>query len=312
MQRAGIWILGTSRRCYSDEVRAFRNSAHWFVLLLISGIQARALPLRLPPCQAAPAIREWIGADGKAVPFKTDGEILDFLRTARLLSFRNTGEGITGSRIVVLEKDGVRMRAICRAFRQRRQIVLPSGRQIEVRDEYRFEPAAYELSRMLGLDSVPPAILREIEGRPGSLQVWIEKSMTEKARLRTGTKVTNEARLLHQLQVMMVFDNLIYNSDRNRGNILYDQYWNLWMIDHTRAFHASVELLNPTVLTRCEENLWSALKDLDRGQVRARLCKYLEPDEMDALFNRLDSLVEHIQEAIDEQGSERVLFVIPK
>jgi hypothetical protein len=33
---------------------------------------------------------------------------------------------------------------------------------------------------------------------------------------------------------------------------------------------------------------------------------------MDALFNRLDSLVEHIQELIDEQGSERVLFVIPR
>jgi hypothetical protein len=280
------------------------------VLLLISGIHAESL--RPPLCQAAPAIREWIGANGRAVPFKTDTEILDFLRTARPLSSADVGEGITGSHIIVLEKDGVRMRGIFRTFRQRRQVGLPSGRQIEVRDEYRFEPAAYELSRMLGLNSVPPAILRDIDGRPGSLQVWIENSMTEKARLRNGIKVPNEARLLLQLQVMEILDNLIHNSDRNRGNILYDRQWNLWMIDHTRAFHASVELLNPTGLTRCEENLWAALKNLDRSRVRVSLAKYLEPDEMDALFGRLDSIVELIQELIDEQGSERVLFVIPR
>lgn len=72
------------------------------------------------------------------------------------------------------------------------------------------------------------------------------------------------------------------------------------MIDHTRAFHVSDELLNPTGLARCEANLWNTLKGLDRGRVRAQLGKYLEPDEMDALFNRLDAIVEHIQEVIEE------------
>jgi hypothetical protein len=222
----------------------------------------------------------------------------------------DTGEGMTGSHSVLLEEDGVRMHAIFRAFRQIRQVTLPSGRRIEIRDEYRFEPAAYELSRLLGLNSVPPAILRDIDGRPGSLQVWIETSMTEKARLRSGVKAANEARLLLQLQVMTIFDNLIYNSDRNRSNILYDRHWNLWMIDHTRAFHASGELLSPPDITRCERHLWCALKCVDRDRVRVRLGKYLQRDEMEALFNRLDSLVELIQEAIDERGSEQVLFVI--
>jgi hypothetical protein len=292
-------------------VRAFRNSLHWFVLLLISGIQSGPVPQQASPCRAEPVGREWIGADGRVVPFKTDTEILDFLRTARPLSSADIGEGITGSHIIVLEKDGVRMRAIFHTFRQRRQVVLPSGRQIEVRDEYRFEPAAYELSRMLGLGNVPPAIMRDIDGRLGSLQVWIENSMTEKARLRNGIKVPNEARLLLQLQVMTIFDNLISNSDRNRSNILYDRHWDLWMIDHTRAFHASAELLDPLDITRCERNLWNALKIVGRDQVRARLGKYLQLDEVEALFNRLDSLVERIQEAIDERGSEQVLFLIP-
>ncbi len=269
-------------------------------------------PPRPSPCQPAAAIREWIGANGQPVPFSTDGQILDFLRTAQPLSFRNVGEGITGSRIVMLERDGIRMRAIFRSFRQIRPIVLSSGRKIEVRDDYRFEPAAYELSRMLGLDNVPPAILRDIDDRPGSLQIWIENSMTEKSRLRAGAKVANEAKLLLQLQIMTIFDNLIYNSDRNRSNILYDRQWNLWMIDHTRAFHASAELLAPTELTRCEANLWGALKTLDRDQVRTRLGAYLEPDETDALLDRLSAIVELMQQEIDERGSQQVLFVIPR
>lgn len=282
------------------------------MLLLFSGIHGKALPSRPSLCQAEPTAREWIGADGLAVPFKTDAEIIDFLSTASPLSTRDIGEGITGSRIVVLEKDRVRLRAIFRTFRQIRQVTLPSGRRIEVRDEYRFEPAAYELSTMLGLNSVPPAILRDIDGRPGSLQAWIEDSMTEKARLRNGITVPNETRLLLQLQVMMLFDNLIYNSDRNRSNILYDRHWDLWMIDHTRAFHASAELLNPLDITRCERNLWGALKSVDRDQVRARVGKYLQPDEVEALLGRLDSVVERIQGAIDERGSDQVLFFIPR
>jgi hypothetical protein len=282
------------------------------VLLLIAAIQAQSLPFQQPAAVAALPGREWLGADGQTLPFRTDDEVLEFLRTATVVSERKIGEGITGSHLLLLERGGIRMHAIYRTFRERRQTVLPSGRKIEIRDEYRFEPAAYVLSRLLGLENVPPAILRTIGDRPGSLQIWIENSMTEKVRLRNRTRVPNDARILLEVQIMTVFDNLIYNSDRHGGNILYDRYWNLWMVDHTRAFHVSDELLNPAGIHGCEANLWRSLKSLDRDQVRERLSQYLEPDEMDALLNRLDSLVEHIQEQIDEEGSARVLFVIPR
>jgi hypothetical protein len=278
----------------------------------MTALQAKPLPFRQPYTVAESTGREWLGADGQTVPFRIDDEILDFLRTATVVSESKVGEGITGSHLLVLERGGIRMRAIYRTFREKRQTVLPSGRKIEVRDEYRFEPAAYELSRLLGLENVPPVVLRTIGDRPGSLQIWIENSVTEKTRLRSRIRVPNEARTLLEVQVMTIFDNLIYNSDRHGGNILYDRYWNLWMIDHTRAFHASDELLNAAGIHGCEANLWRNLKSLNRDQVRERLSKYLESDEMDALFNRLDSLVEQIQQELDEEGSERVLFVIPR
>ena len=35
---------------------------------------------------------------------------------------------------------------------------------------------------------------------------------------------------------MRMFAELVYDTDRNHGNILYDTDWKLWMIDFSRAF----------------------------------------------------------------------------
>ena len=35
---------------------------------------------------------------------------------------------------------------------------------------------------------------------------------------------------------MKMFDNFICNKDRNAGNLLVDDDWNLYLIDHSRAF----------------------------------------------------------------------------
>ena len=41
---------------------------------------------------------------------------------------------------------------------------------------------------------------------------------------------------------MKMFDNLICNRDRNMGNLLVDASWNLYLIDHNRAFITSKDL----------------------------------------------------------------------
>ena len=45
--------------------------------------------------------------------------------------------------------------------------------------------------------------------------------------------------------VVRLFDQLIYNTDRNLGNLLIDKDWRLWMIDHTRAFKTFTEPEEP-------------------------------------------------------------------
>jgi len=207
-----------------------------------------------------------------------------------------------------LEKDGFLVHAIFRDVRINQSRRLPSGTLVPFRDDYIFECAAYELSRLLGLDNVPPAVEREIEGKKGSLQLWIEGAVTEKDRRVQGLSLLDEERLSQHWQVMLVFDNLIFNDDRNRGNYLYDQNGKLWMIDHTRSFRTDDELPYPSGILYSERRLWEGLQKLESAVLRTHLQKYLGPSELESLIKRKDRLVEYIQVMIAERGEEDVLF----
>ena len=51
---------------------------------------------------------------------------------------------------------------------------------------------------------------------------------------------------------MRVFDELIANTDRNVGNLLWTTDGKMWMIDHTRAFRLQPTLKAPQLLQRCD------------------------------------------------------------
>ena len=256
------------------------------------------------------ASRVWLGPNGQPLPFTSDEQVLEFLRTARVLSIKEIGEGITHPRKVLLEKDGIRAHAIFREINEEKIMARMRGGQTEMmfRDSFIFECAAYELSRLLGLDNVPPVVERRIGGASGSLQMWVEKAMTETVRTKRNLTPPDPTRWRRQVGMMWVFDNLVYNTDRNLGNILIDANWNLWMIDHTRAFRRREELRNPGGVVECERNFWEKLQMLDADLVRQRLKKYLRPSEIEALCKRRAKLVEHIQKLIGEKGQAHVLF----
>ena len=104
------------------------------------------------------------------------------------------------------------------------------------RDNFAFECAAYELAQALGIKRVPPAVPRVLDGKEGSLQAWVENAMTEAKRQEKGEDPPDVLRWAHVQAEKMVFDALINNTDRNTGNELIDRDWNVWWIDHTRAF----------------------------------------------------------------------------
>ena len=253
----------------------------------------------------------WFGADGQVLPFATEGEVLDFLRTAEPVA----AEPIPGSSnrpmLLTLEKDGVRARAIFRTVdvdSERDQLATTQQHARGFRDQHLFEVAAYELSRLLGIDNVPPAVERTIGRDRGSLQLWVEQALGVVDRLEQGIDPQHEQLWLFQKQNMVVFDNLIFNFDRNPGNLLIDARGKVWFVDHTRAFKILPSLPHRKALRVCERKLYEGLRDLDAAAVREKLEPYLRSTEIDALLKRQKKLLKEIDKRIAQHGEQAILF----
>ena len=263
---------------------------------------------RLQPA-AAPV---WLDADGNPLPFQTDEEILEFLRTADVVSVEDIPIGTTNPQMVTLEKDGVRVNA---AFRDvdvtHERVGLSDGSfRMNLRDYSMFECAAYEVAQLLGLDNVPPTVERRIRRQLGSLQLWLENVMMEQDRVERRLQGPG-IKWLRQMQTMYIFDDLIGNDDRNAGNILIDPDWKLWLIDHTRAFQVRLDSMNIEKIIWCERGLWQKLQSLDVAQLTSRVDEFVTDFEIREVLRRRDLLVAHIQRLIDERGEGAVIFERP-
>jgi hypothetical protein len=259
------------------------------------------------------ATRVWSGPDGNPLPFQSDEEVLEFLRTAKVMSVRDVSRGITLPQRVLLEKGGVRAHAHFNYVDEQKPFAkMPTGETVmNFRDSHVFQSAAYELARMLGLDNVPPVVLRRVGGRQGSLSIWIENTIMERERRAKKIEPPDAQKWSKQIYIMRVFDNLIMNTDRTQENMLIDKDWNLWMIDHTRAFRRDPTLIAPEGIVQCERSLWNKLQSLNADECRLRLKPYLKKSEIDGLLKRREKLVVWIQKLIQERGEDSVLYAYP-
>ena len=192
--RRNLLLPTAGKECW----RLTRRDVHWMILLLpalastlvMPGLFAQDAQSAAPA--AAPDSFVWLDSDGNPLPFRSVEEMEDFLRTAEVVSSRELGEGITRPKKILLEKDGIRMNAIFRSVDIfRRKWKSQSGDKINFRDFYGFECAAYELSKLLGMQNYPPAVLKTIEGTKGSVQAWVEQAMTEEKRIAQGIQPQN-------------------------------------------------------------------------------------------------------------------------
>ena len=251
----------------------------------------------------------WRGPDGESLPFASDDEALEFLASAEVVASEEIPDGTSRTLRVLLERGGVRAHAAFRTVDlHKSRVKLGDEVILDFHDSYRHEVAAYELNRLLGLDRVPPTVPRTLNGERGSLQLWVEGAMTEGERIRSQTEPPDPVAWYRQLQVMRIFDRLIYNFDRNRGNILIGEGWKLWMIDHTRSFRLETEVSEIRSVTQCERSLWRRLRELDEDEVRSRLVPYVGPRQVRALVKRRDKVVAHVEGLIEQFGEEHVLF----
>lgn len=290
----------------------------FFVGLVVLAVMAgpAVSPAATEPDPVSPSAdgHVWLDVDGIPLPFQSDAEVIGFLKEARVEDRDPTDRGVAGAERIVLTLNGLRVHA---AFRSVDEMLdkAPSG--IDYRGPYSFrdaavyEGAAYELSEALGMHRVPPTVQRWIGIHRGTVQIWVEDAIPEVARAERNLQPPDSLRWVRQKQIMYVFDNLIANADRNKGNYLIDEQWNLWFIDHTRAFARISLLFYEEKLNSCERGLWLALLNLDKESLTESLDPYLSRQEISSLFKRRKMIINHIENLIEERGEAAVLFDLP-
>jgi hypothetical protein len=282
-------------------------------LLLLPPLLVCAVAVLVPPLTAAqtPVATEaphvWLGPDGAPLPFQNDDEVLEFLRTAEVVSRRTLTEGINREQKLLLEGNGVRAHAVFRTVdRELRRTRRPDGRYyVRWVDHYAGECAAYELALRLGLRFVPPAVPRRLGSTDGSLQIWIEGARDENA---PDFRLPSPMAWVKQQWDMTFFDNLILNVDRNASNFLADPDYRLWVYDHGRAFQPKAELLDPGALDKINRTAWDRLQSMSDEELKDVVREHLDVDQLVALVERRALLAEHVLALVDEHGEGAVFY----
>ncbi len=245
-----------------------------------------------------------------SVPALTRDQQLSYLQSAKVVRSKVLGQGITNSVRATLEANGFTHDAHIQTIDEfKQQFQGRMGTEVNFKDTYKFNIAASILDQLLDLNMIPLSVERMFEGKTAAFTWWVDNAvMTEMDRSKKKLDPPDPFHWNKQMWVLRVFDQLIANTDRNLGNVVITGDWDLWMIDHTRAFRIRHELQDARNLERCDRFLLERLRRLDRATVEPRLKPYLTGLEIDGLFARRDRIVAFFDQKVKELGENRVLF----
>lgn len=241
---------------------------------------------------------EWVSETHRAWqrPYAmSDAQIEAFLAEAEVTKVEELATGITNPRRLTLEQHGRKIRAVFKMFDSDNNLENQRwSRTADKSDRFVYDLLAYRLDRMLGLEMVPPAVLRTVNGQPGVAQYWVENAINEKERREKELPYQGVCSLRDQYNLMNIFDALIHNDDRNLSNVLYQQSdWKIWLIDHTRAFRSTKRL--PKIYRDAEIEITppvaEALEALTLQRLKDDLGLYLHPRQIDGLEARIRVLL---------------------
>lgn len=234
-----------------------------------------------------------------ATPALSDEEIERFLRDARIVRTRSAGKGVTGSIRATLTDGTITHDAQIQVVDEKRNTGPSSkGTEINFRDSWTFNVAAYKLDRLIDLNLVPVSIERRYQTKTGAFTWWVDDVMMDEGeRGKKKIEPPNPVAWIETMQLVRIFDQLIYNVDRNMGNLLITKDWRIWAIDHTRAFRLHSTLSKPETIRRCDRGVLEGLKRLDEDILEQELGRYLTRWERDAVLARRDAIVKLIEDA---------------
>ena len=240
-----------------------------------------ALILFLPDVQEAKSIcaNTW---QQHAADFET------YLLTAKVEKIAEIPIGVTKPQRAYLEPDGLIGSFAWKPIRP--------GMRDGYFESYKSEVAAYELDKLLALNMVPPVVERRLNSELGAAIMWIDGVRS----WESVQPLPKPATWGFQLARMKMFDDLISNSDRNKGNLLVDGDWHIYLIDHSRAFVPDVKL--PQELQNIDRKLWDRMLALDRAGLEAAMGKWLDTRQIDSLLRRRDAMKKKVDALVKQRG----------
>jgi hypothetical protein len=216
-------------------------------------------------------------------------EVETFLRTAKVEKIADIPIGVTRPRRAFLAAGGI---ATSFAWK-----VLPPGTRDGYFESYKSEIAAYELDKMLGLNMVPVVVERRVNNDTGAAVLWLDGVRS----WETVLPLPKPANWNHQVARMKMFDDLIGNSDRNKGNLIVDDDWHLFLIDHSRAFAAETRL--PQELQTIDRKLWDRMLQLNAATLQQGAGQWLDGRQIQMLLRRRDAMKKKIDALVAKQGA---------
>jgi hypothetical protein len=245
-------------------------------------------------------------------PKLTPEQMAEFLLNAKILKSKATSKGITNSARATLSDGRLTHDAHIQTIDEAKTRFEGSrGTEMNFKDTWKFNVAAYRLGVMLGLGNmIPMSVERKMPGgKHGSMTWWVDDVLMDEAeRFMKKTEPPNLDRWNDEMYIVRVFDQLIYNTDRNLQNLLITKDWKIWMIDHTRGFRLHTSLAQPKNLVKCERKLLAALRQLNEESLTREMTPYLTKLEIKGVLGRRDKIVQMFEQLCAQKGEGAVLY----
>jgi hypothetical protein len=241
-------------------------------------------------------------------------EMEDFLLHAHPGTLRNVSAGITNTHRLTLDNENVRHDGHVQTIDEHKTKFEGASGNVEMnfRDSYKYNIAAYELAKLLGLNMVPPYVERRITTDTGSVAWWVNDAMMEAERHKKNIAIPDPDRWNEQMYAVRVFHELVYDTDPNLTNLLITKDWQLWIIDLTRAFRLFSSVREPKNLVKCDRRLLARMRDLDEDTLKSKLDRWLTKSEIHALNARRAKIVSFFDKEAKSKGEDAVLYDFPR
>ncbi len=252
-----------------------------------------------------------VSAAAQSTPALTIEQKEEFLRTAKIVADKSAKKGITDTQRVTLTDGTLTHDASVQRIDEHQNVFQGQDgtSEFNFKDTFKFNVAAWKLAKLLGIDDMmPPYVERKFKGDSASYSWWVDDvQMDEEDRTKKHINAPNMEAWNQEMYVVRVFDQLIFNTDRNLTNLLIDKQWHIWMIDHSRTFRTRHDLRNAKNLVQCDRTLLAKMKALDEPMLKKALSPYVNSEEIKGLLARRDLIVKFF-----ESQGESALYDRPK